>query len=245
MRISQTWVLALALVTWTAVGAAGKQCPQRSTTGPSTASEPRTLEGRLVYHNGIRQWFELKLDQPQCGQASIQLVRGERTWTPLQVLRGCRVRSRGSIDFSPTGYYSLDTYQTVDNIEPVGTCPRQPPLPDYSRLKPDKGIQAYRVEMEIDYEPGDHRIIFRVSSAGKDLRPWQAYASYQLTGGFVLYGLCGEDFVVDTVFGTPQGKPSHLDEPRTSGDAAMFDPESAAASGHRDLRLGYTCVRSP
>ena len=75
------------------------------------------------------------------------------------------------------------------------------------------------------------------------MRPWQAYASYMLTGGFVLYGYCGEGFVVDRVFGTPQATPQHFEEPRTPEDAAMFDPESAAASGKKDLHLGYTCVR--
>jgi len=47
------------------------------------------------------------------------------------------------------------------------------------------------------------------------------------------------------VFGTPQANPSHFDEPRTSSDMAMFDPESAAAAGKKDLHLGYTCVRKP
>jgi len=242
--------LGIFLLYWTceavicaSVPALGQQCPQNSTSGPPTASEPRTLEGRLVYHDGIRQWFELKLDQPQCGQASIQVVRGELDWTPLQILRGCRVRSKGAIDVSLTGYYSLDTYQSVDNIESVGTCMRQSPFPDYSRAKPDKAIRAYRVEMDVDYEPGDHPIVFRVSSSGKVLRPWQAYASYWLTGGFVLYGHCGEGFVVDKVFGTPEAKPSHSDEPRDPHDMAEFDPESAADSGQKDLCLGYTCVR--
>lgn len=225
------------------VPARGQECPKTSTTGPPVASELQTLEGRLVYHDGIRQWFELKLDHPQCGQASIQLVRGERDWAPLEVLRGCRVRSRGSIGFSPTGYYSLGTYQSVEEIEPVGTCARQPPLPDYSRVKPDNAIRAYRVEMGVDYEPGDHPIVFRVSSSGKELHPWQAYASYMLTGDFVLYGRCGEGFVVDKVFGTPQSNPLHFNEPRDPSDRATFDPESAAASGKRNLRLGYTCVR--
>ena len=99
--------------------------------------------------------------------------------------------------------------------------------------------------MDIDYEAGDHPIVFRVSSAGKDLRPWQAYASYLLTGGFVLYGLCGKGFVIDQVFGTQEAKPSHSDEPRDSSDMAMFDPESAAAAGQKKLQLGYICVRNP
>ncbi len=244
MKFSRT-VSTMALVICTAMAAIAQQCPKTSPTGPTTASEKRALEGLLVFHNGIREWFELKLDQPQCGQTSVQLVRIERDWTPLQILRGCRVRSRGAIDFSPTGYYSLDTYQSVDEIEPVATCARKPPFPDYSQAMPDKAIGAYRVEMDVDYGPGDHPIVFHVSRSGKALRPWQAYASYMLTGGFVLYGHCGEGFFVDKVFGTAEAKPSHFTEPRDSGDMATFLPENAAASGKKRLRLGYTCVRKP
>jgi hypothetical protein len=147
------------------------------------------------------------------------------------------------IDFSPTGYYSLDTYQMVGNVEAIGKCEPQAPFPDYSEAKPNKAIRAYRVEMHLDYEPGDHPIEFRVSSAGKELRPWQAYASYRLTGGFVLYGYCGEGFAVEKVFGTAQASPQHFAEPDTPSDAATFDPERAASSGIKELHLGYICVR--
>ncbi len=235
--------LTLAVAICAALPALGQECPQTGAT--HTQSEVRTLEGTLVFHDSIRQWFELKLDRPQCGQASIQLVRGQREWTSLEVLRGCRVRSRGTIDFSPTGYYSLDMYQDVQQIESLGACVRQPPFPDYSKAKPDDTVRQYRVDMHVDYEAGDHPIRFSVSSAGKQLRPWQAYARYMLTGGFVLYGFCGEGFVVDKVFGTPRANPSHFDEPRGPDDMAMFDPESAAAAGKTDLRMGYTCVRKP
>lgn len=240
MTTLRSFVLVVALIVSAGVAAAGPQCP----TGPTIPSEVRTLEGGLIYHDGIRKWFELKLDQPVCGQSSIQLVeRGEGN--SLEVLRGCRVRSRGAIDDSPTGYYSLDTYQAVDRVEPVGTCQRQLPFPDYSNARPDKAVHEYRVDMHLDYEHGDHPIAFHISSEGKELRPWQAYASYALTGDFVLYGLCGKGFVVDKVFGTPQANPSHFDLPRTSDDHAAFDPESAAASGERHLHLVYTCVREP
>jgi hypothetical protein len=159
-------------------------------------------------------------------------------------LRGCRVRSRGALDFSSTGYYSLDVYQDVHVIESVGKCERQPPFPDYSKAKPDNTIRAYRVDMHVNYEPGDHPVAFRVTSAGKELRPWQAYASYYLTGGFVLYGLCGDGLVVDKVCGTPAARPNHFDDSQSSGDMAAFDPESAAAAGKKSLQLGYTCVRN-
>jgi hypothetical protein len=242
MRMTIFAILALAITT----AADGQQCPQASTTGPPTASEVRKLEGALVYHDDIRKWFELKLDAPQCGQASIQLIRATLDdWRPLEVLRGCRVRSSGSVDFSSTGYYSLEMYQDVVEIEAIGACDKQLPLPDYSDVKPDETVRKYRVDMHVDYRPGDHPIIFRVTSGGKELQPWQAYASYMLTGGFVLYGLCGEGFFVDKVFGTSQAKPEHSEEPRTPDDMAMFDPEGAAASGVTDLHLGYTCVRNP
>jgi len=214
----------------------GLECPRQSL-GSMIPSRVRSLEGRLIYHDGIRQWFELKLDKSQCGEASIELIHAPET------LRGCRVKSTGSIDFSPTGYYSLEEFQDVDRIEPIGFCSRQPPLPDYSKAKPDSSIRAYRVDMHVIYGPGDHPIQFRIRSGNKELRPWQAYASYMLTGGFVLYGKCGIGFVTDQVFGDEEGRPSHFSEPRTSDDMAAFDPESAAASGKRDLHLGYTCVR--
>jgi len=195
------------------------------------------LEGTLVYHDAIRKWFELKLDAPQCGQAFIELVRATlNDWRPLEVLRGCRVRSSGTIHISSTGYYSLELYQDVVEIERSAPCDTQLPLPDYSDAKPDHAVRRYRVDMHVNYKPGDHPIIFRVSSAGKELQPWQAYASYSLTGGYVLYGYCADGFVVDKVFGTPQAKPTLI-------DTASFDPESAALSGKTDLQLGYNCVR--
>jgi hypothetical protein len=216
------------------------QCPSPEQAG--SESGVRMLEGRLIFHDDIRQWFELKLDQPQCGQASIQLVRGDDS-KPLEVLRGCRIKSRGALGLSPTGYYSLAVYQSVQQIEPLGACVYKLPFPDFSSAKPDNAIREYRVDMHVDYRPGDHPIVFRVSQAGNALRPWQAYASYWLTGGFVLYGRCGAGFVVDKVFGTPQANPAHFDDARSSEDMAMFDPESAAASGKKDLDLGFTCVR--
>ncbi len=162
----------------------------------------------------------------------------------LGIFRGCRVKSIGTIGISPTGYYSLDTFQEVEKIEPVGACPAQPSLFDHSEAKPNQAIHAYRVDMHVIYRSGDHPIVFHVWSAGKERRPWQAYASYMLTGGFVLYGHCGNGFVVDTVFGTPEAHPGHFDEPRTPSDMASFDPESAAQAGKRDLHLGYTCIRA-
>ena len=244
-KLASIGVCALVLVLLTCAGnrAFGQECPRTSTTGPTIASQVRTLEGRLIFHNGIRQWFELKLDRPHCGQSSIELVQTDETSRALEVLRGCRIKSSGAIDFSSTGYYSLDIFQDVKKVEPVGTCPARSPFPDYSSVKPNGLVRAYRVDMHVSYRPGDHPILFHVRSAGRELRPWQAYASYMLTGEFVLYGHCGDGFVVDKVFGTQAAQPGHFDDPRTPSDMASFDPESAAQAGKSDLHLGYTCVR--
>ena len=222
----------------------GQECPHANSTGPDITSQVQTLEGRLIFHDDIRQWFELRLKRPQCGQRSIQLIQKLENSQTLDIFRGCRVKSIGTIGISPTGYYSLDTFQEVEKIELVGACPAQPSLFDHSEAKPDQAIHAYRVDMHVIYRSGDHPIVFHVWSAGKERRPWQAYASYWLTGDFVLYGHCGNGFVVDTVFGTPEAHPEHFDEPRTPSDSASFDPESAAQAGKRDLHLGYTCIRA-
>jgi hypothetical protein len=223
----------------------GQECPVESSTGPSTPSKVRTLEGQLTFHNNIRGWFELQLDKPQCGNDSIELVSFEEKHRTFEQFRGCRIRSTGTIDFSHTGYYSADVFQDVAKVEPVGKCVMQPPFPDYSSAKPDKKVRAYTVDMHVDYRPGDHPVEFRVQSAGRELQPWQAYASYLFTGGFVLYGYCAEGFVIDKVYGTSAARPTHFDEPRTPQDAADFDPESAAAAGKKDMHFGYTCIRQP
>lgn len=230
---------AAALVICAVIPAIGQQCPQTSATGAPIASEPRTLEGRLIYHDGI-QWFELRLDRPVCGEASIRVLPKGDDSTAIQVLRGCRVRSTGALDIGITDYL-LGTYQRVTEIEPVGACVRKPPFPDYSKAMPDKTIDTYRVDMHVDYRHGSP-IVFRVSGPRGELKPWQAYASYWLTGGRILYGNCGKGFVVDKVFGTPQARPSHFDAGGPV-DMAMFNPEGAATAGKWDLHLGYTCVR--
>lgn len=207
------------------------QCPS---VGVGSETEVRTLQGRLIFHDEIQEWFELKLDQPQCGEASIELL--EQDSNSLAILRGCRVQSHGPLIFSARG----NIRQIVKRIALVGKCVRQAPFPDFSTVKPDSAIREYRVEMHVN---GGHPIHFSVSQAGKALRPWQAYASYLLTGGYLLYGLCADGFIVDKVFGTPQANPAHYPGAQVPGDMAGFDLDGAARLGKKDLDVGFTCVR--
>lgn len=228
----------------------GQHCPKENSHGPSQPSETTTVEGRIIYHDGIRKWFELKPDRPVCGQPSIELFPGRSAFYPgspaaLETFRGCRVRVEGFLSGAASGYYMLDINLNVGEIEPIGNCARQPPLPDYSKAKPDESVRRFRVEMTIDYKLADHPIFFRVTSEGKELRPWQAYARYLLTGGYVLYGYCADGFVVDRVFGDSEASPQHFEERGDPADAALFDPESAARAIKKKLQLGYTCMREP
>ncbi len=222
-------------------GAQAQPCPSGEAE-VSTASTTQTLQGRLIYHDALRQWFELKLDRPQCGEASIQLIADGGTHTSMEILRGCRVTSAGNIDFSPTTYYSLNLFQKVDSIQAVGTCARQRPFPDYSQVHPDPSIQEYRVRMHI--ASVDQPIVFRITSQGKALQPRQAYANYLLTGGAILYGYCAKGFSITHIVGPPEIQPWHFDASDPETDAAAFDVEEIDDAGKAPFDVSYRCVRT-
>jgi hypothetical protein len=249
---SSAGLIAVGLLVYvcTALPVCGQQCPKNNPDGPGQASESRTLEGKLIFHDGMRKWFELKLDRPECGQESIELFPGRSAFSPgnssgLETFRGCRVRTEGSLAGPASGYYTLDVNQSVGEIEPVGICNRQPPIPDFSKAKPDQSIRSYRVEMTIDYTQADRPIFFSVTSRGKELQPWQAYATYELTGGYVLYCKCAKGFMVERVYGDSEATPQHFNGRGDPDDSAMFDPYDRDGVINKKLHLGYTCVRKP
>jgi hypothetical protein len=239
------WVAALVVMLCTSSLASAQQCPRTPPNGAFLASQPRALKGRVIYHDGIRQWFELRLDRPQCKQTSIQLVETGDGPGRLAALRRCHVTTYGQVTASATGYYSLDLYQAVSSIQPDRPCIRKSAFVDHSHDRPNPHVRSYTVEMHFNYTRGDHPILFDVRSGRVRLWPWQAYANYDLTGGYVLYGHCGRGFVVDRVFGTPAAHPTHSDDPTSPDDMATYDPETAAQAGVTRLNLGYTCVRAP
>ncbi len=63
MSISRSCLAALITLSATVAPALAQQCPKRSPTGPTIASEVRSLEGALIFHDDIRQWFDLRLDR--------------------------------------------------------------------------------------------------------------------------------------------------------------------------------------
>ncbi|QWT19711.1 hypothetical protein KPL74_18415 [Bacillus sp. NP157] len=218
-------------------------CPLPGNDGPTVPSVERSLTGQLVIHDNIRGWVELVLDEPTCGMDSVELYSNVEDGPSLWKWKGCHVRSVGTLDFAPNGYFSADVYQTVVSLTPIEACEATPPGPDYSKLAPDPSVHDYRVAMDLIYGEGEHPVVFHVTSHGKELTPYEVYASYYLTGSFVLYGSCGKGFAVDEVWGTPEAKPSHFDTPRTMDDKAQYDPETAAVAGVTHLALGYSCTR--
>jgi hypothetical protein len=225
--------------------AAAQSCPKENPHGPSIDSAPQTLSGKLVYHDGLRQWFGLQLDAPVCGEdKEIQLLQGggafevdEGNAHAIEVFRGCRVTVHGPLGIPGTGYYSAALYQNADKIEPAKDCVLKPHLPDYSKAKPNPSIRSYRVAIRIDYL-GDH-ITITARNGDRILTPWQAYASYQLTGEFGLYAFCADGFDLTHFAGTPEAKPWLIDT------YLAMDPEGAAQKHVTHLRLDYTCHRDP
>ena len=214
-------------------------CPRQDDKAGDTASQKRLLEGKLVYHDAMRQWFELKLDKPVCGQDSIQLVPNDPGSLQFAMYDGCRVRSAAPIDFAPpTGYYNLELAQWTGTVAPVGACATKPPIDEHRNAKPDPKVSAYTVDIHVQYAIGDRPIILHVESGGKELRPWQAYTSYSLTSYHILYGYCADGFVLDRVYGPPSTQPEHFDD-----TTASFFPDDAGARGMTDLHLRYSCIR--
>lgn len=135
MLFAASMMSLVSLILW-ATPASAQPCPRSIRNGPTIASAAQTLTGRLTYYDGIRQWFELKLNKRKCGSKSFQLVGSNGSWNALEELRGCKIRSIGSIDYAGTGYFSRDLYQDVAKVQANGLCAQQAPLRDYSHAKP-------------------------------------------------------------------------------------------------------------
>jgi hypothetical protein len=240
MRASP-FVLLLVLVASSHVFA--QDCPKATPDGPLLESSSRKLTGKVVFHNDLRQWLSLELDAPVCGTEQIQLLEGgggfevdEGNSHSFEVFRGCRVTVIGTLGLPGTGYYSADLYQNVVRIEPSAGCIQQTAFPDYSNARPAPGVRRYRVKMWFYYGAEDP-VHASVTTGDHALGPWQGYASYLLTGGFVFYAYCADNFSMIHLVATRATKPWTMD------NYAILDPEGAAAKHVRRIQLSYTCRR--
>jgi hypothetical protein len=221
--------------------AIAQDCPRENPNGPSIPSATRTLNGTIVYHDALRQWIGVRLDAPVCGQSEIELIARGNTDSEmrssqrtLDTLRGCKATATGTLDLAPTGYYSTDIFQNVDKAEPDASCIPQPPLPDFSRAKPNPAIYSYQAKLTVS-SLGEGSIRGKARSNGRVLTPWQAYVHSFLTGGFVLYGSCADGFELSHVSGTPAAHASQIDY-----QAAM---DGDIEKGIRSAAMTFTCTR--
>jgi hypothetical protein len=221
--------------------ARSQSCPQSSPDGALIESSPQTLSGKIIFHNDLRQWFELRLETPVCGETVVELVANYKRISlvrTIQMLRGCRAIVSGTLGLPGTGYYSAELYEMVEAVKPDSGCVRQLPFPDYSKLKPSRSLRSYRVSIWFDYTTPDSPLHVSVRDGNRSISPWQPYASYWLTGDFQFYANCASGFGVTHFNGTPEAKPGITD------NTISLDPETAALKHVNRIRLDFTCRRS-
>jgi hypothetical protein len=146
-------VLFFAVLILAASTSTAQDCPRSDPKGPLIDSAVRTLTGKVVFHNDLRGWLSLELQNPVCGEGIVQLVQldAQKDEASLEVFRGCTVTITGKLGLSGTLYYSAEIYQEVDSIKPAGDCKRQPAFPDFSKVRPDPAVRSYSVKLWFDY----------------------------------------------------------------------------------------------
>lgn len=236
------WWLAAALVVLApAICCGAQECPR---SGDGAASAVRTLTGRLVLHNGLRRWWGLQVSQAVCGAGEIQVIvnsgddaEDRRQANELDTLRGCDVEITGPLNVPGTGYFSAPLYQTRYDVKAEPGCIRQPLFPEYTGSLPAGNLRRYDVRISLDYVPGDHPPAFVITGNGRRLSPWQAYASYRLTGERVMYAECGRGFAATRFSGGSAAHPWLVD------GTVGLDPERAAAAHVTHVSVTYTCIK--
>jgi hypothetical protein len=191
--MKRLWVLGL-IVMLDPKTVCAQACPSEDESGPGI---PSTLHGKLLYHEDLRTWHEIKLSQKVCNWESIQVISTKLDWNYVHRFRGCAVTITGRLFTPVTGYYSLGLAMDAGKIQPDDDCKPFPIQPDLSKVPIPKTVQQYIVTISVDYRNGGH-IDVKVGSTAKGkiaLKPWQAYAGYHLTGAAdVIWFDCAKGF---------------------------------------------------
>ena len=146
-RMRVLMILATALL----VGATtvhGQTCPVQDR---GEAAKPSILQGSLLFHEEIREWIGLKLDQPACGQTEVQLVFSKQeAWREAKSLRGRRVTATGQLYESPTGYYSAEIAISNAALKPDSKC-HPSAVEEPSTVPISADVKAYGASITVDY----------------------------------------------------------------------------------------------
>ena len=217
-----------------------QQCPREDAMVFSVPSVSRVLKGRVIFHDGIRPWFGLKLDAPVCGKKEMQLILNSEDETVkaerrqlLETIRGCEATVRGKLDISATAYYSTDIFQTVEEVKPDSTCVLQHAFPDTSYAQMDTNVRSYVVTMIFDY--GKNLPVSAVVRSGsRELHPWQVYADYFLNGEEDATASCADGFRMKLLSSSRNANAQTFDN-----QVVTIAPET----GDRRVVLRFECKR--
>jgi hypothetical protein len=180
------------------------------------AKEVSSLHGKLIYHEDLWQWHELKLDNKTCDSESVEVFSGKIDEKQAHRYRNCSVTITGRL-FFPNAGSALSLAIDADKIQPDRDC-KPHPVDDLSKVPIPKTVRDYIVTIQVDYINSHTDVKIRQSAQGTTLlTPWQAYASYYLTGGrTVIWFDCAEGFDVIKASQIPK----HNDEaiPSVHGD---------------------------
>lgn len=202
------WPLKIAVsafLLFTATVAYAQSCPQDDDDDLNVGASASTLRGTIVLHHELRTWLGLKLDQPACDEAEIQLTFHDSTrWRQAESLRECRVTATGVVFDGLTGYYST-VYAVHDPvIQPDELCHPHPISPDPSKFAVPNSLRSYRVSIKIDTRGSGHTDVrVRKRFHRKLSGPWLVYVSYWLRGdGDLVWLGCADDFTSPSISAT-------------------------------------------
>ena len=218
--------------------AAAQTCPREKPNNLPDA-EIRTLHGRVIIHNGLRYWIELKPDRPICGHASVWLIDAsskvdDSEKIAFEAMRDCTVTVSGRLGLSPTGY-STPMYMSVDRKQPDQNCVLQSTVPiTYGEAFTQ--VNRYRVHMIIDYN-GEGSVTATATAGSRLLQPWYAYAPYFILGDPVIRIRCAAGHNVSHISVTRGSQPFVAD------NYININLESAAQKGIWKTHVDYTCSR--
>jgi len=158
------------------------------------AKEVSSLHGKLIYHEDLWQWHELELDKKTCDSESVEVFSGKTDEKQVHRYRDCSVTITGRL-FFPNAGFVLGLAIDADKIQPDRDC-RPHPVEDLSKVPIPETVGGYIVIIQVDYGNDHTDVKIRQSAQSATLlTPWQAYASYYLTGGrTVIWFDCAEEF---------------------------------------------------
>ena len=184
----------------------------------------------MRYHDDLRKWLSLDLEQSACGVKQIQLVFSNHELAKrAKSLDGCKATAAGTLYLGETGYYSSTLAISAKSLEADKSCQPSPMEPDPALTPIPLELRGYYASITVDYRGNGHLTVdvWKDATSVVRLKPWQAYVSYSLNGGAdVLYFGCREGFLWRNVAQIPKSPHSEIQGAPEQGVADLNDSVS-------------------